>query len=235
MDSVKVDYGERGTILVKPVVGFDWYATGYCISYFDERWGLDINDDSMEVEGIDLLVKGLRSSPVAKGKIRFLLLSLKSLSLSFSQVMTPLREFCKLCNLMIDQLDHHDDEVILQQLIAPGSELRRLEYNGELHTNTLIPLLFQPSSLQELILEVDIQEIVFHHELLPHKNTNLKELTISPNLLRPLAALIVNITSLIHLKIYSALLDSDLPVLTNIVQSHRGTLEVLLIGGLLVM
>ena len=47
----------------------------------------------------------------------------------------------------------------------------------------------------------------------------------------PLAALIVNITSLIHLKIYSALLDSDLPVLTNIVQSHRGTLEVLLIGG----
>ena len=56
------------------------------------------------------------------------------------------------------------------------------------HTNTLIPHL--PSSLQELTLSVgDDQEI----ELLPHENTNLKKLTISGNLLHPLAALIVNI------------------------------------------
>ena len=61
--------------------------------------------------------------------------------------------------------------------------------------------------------------------LLPHGNTNLKKLTISRNLLHPLAALIVNITSLTYLEIYDPL-DSDLPVLTNIVQSHH-TLEVL--------
>ena len=41
MDSVKVDYSERDTINVGPVVGFDWYATGYCISHFDEKWGID--------------------------------------------------------------------------------------------------------------------------------------------------------------------------------------------------
>ena len=42
MDSMKVDYHERTTIYVRPVVGFDWYATGYCISHFDEKWGLYI-------------------------------------------------------------------------------------------------------------------------------------------------------------------------------------------------
>ena len=34
------------------------------------------------METIDLLVKGLRSSPIAKGRIRFLILSLQSLSFS---------------------------------------------------------------------------------------------------------------------------------------------------------
>ena len=57
MDSVKVDYSERDTINVRPVVGFDWYATGYCISHFDERWGLVLTNVSEE--DIDLLVKGL--------------------------------------------------------------------------------------------------------------------------------------------------------------------------------
>ena len=37
MDSVKVDYSERDTINIEPRVGFDWYATGYCISHFDEQ------------------------------------------------------------------------------------------------------------------------------------------------------------------------------------------------------
>ena len=79
MDSVKVDYSERNAMNVEPVVGFDWYATGYCISHFDERWGLLINDDKIGIEGINLLVKGLRSSPIAKKRIRYLYL----LSLSF--------------------------------------------------------------------------------------------------------------------------------------------------------
>ena len=230
MDSVKVDYSKRDTINVDPVVGFDWFATGYCISHFDERWGLVISDDIGE-EAIDLLVKGLRSSLFAKGRIRFLHFFL--LSLSISQVITPLIEFCELYSLSLNFNHHHydhDDEVILQQLIAPGSGLRRLEYRrGELHTNTLIPLLFQSSSLQELELEVGSEEVVLCHELLPHENTNLKKLTITSNLLQSLAALIVNITLLTYLEI-SYPLDSDLPVLTNIVQSHR-TLSRMLISA----
>ena len=223
MDSVKVDYSKRDTINVEPVVGFDWYATGYCISHFDEKWGLRIDDDKLRMEGIDLFIMGLMSFST-KGRIRYLTLSL--VSLPFARVITSLREFCELHHLIIiiDAFDH-DDEVILQQLIAPGSGLRRLEYSGVLHTNTLIPILFHPSSLQELRLEVDIPQKIYH-ELLPHENTNLKKLTIKPNLLHPLAALIVNITSLTYLRIRFPLDRSDLPVLTNIVQSYR-TLEVL--------
>ena len=90
MDSVEVDYSERDTVYVAPHVGFDWYTTGYCISHFDERWELDVDDsdDSME---IDLLVKGVRSSPVVKGMIWHLSLALQWLS--FSQIITQIREF----------------------------------------------------------------------------------------------------------------------------------------------
>ena len=224
MDSVKVDYSSsRDTLNVEPVVGFDWYATGYCISHFDERWGLYV-DDNMGMDDYVLLVKGLQSSAVVKGRIHYLHLSLKSLS--FSQVFTPLREFLNLhLVLNIDCDFNHDDEVALQQLIAPGSGLRRLKYI-DLHSNILrLAIFFQPSSLQELQLECESSVQIDCHEPLPHVNTNLKELTISRNLLHPLAALIVNITSLTYLKI-SVILDSDLPVLTNIVQSHH-TLEVL--------
>ena len=230
MDSVKVDYSKHDTIIVEPVVGFDWYVTGYCISHFDERWGLRIDDD-MGMEGVNLLVKGLRSSPISTKRIRFLYLILQSLF--FSQIITPLKEFCKLHHLTIfiyyDYFDH-DDVVALQQLIAPGSGLRRLEYHKfKLRTNTLIQLLFQPSSLQELKLDLGLQDIVLHDEPLPHENTNLKELIVSRNLLPPLAALIMNITSLTYLGISGFLRDIDLHVLTNIVQSHH-TLEVLHIG-----
>ena len=237
MDSVNVNYIKRtrGTIHVRPVVGFDLYATGYCISHFDERWGLSIGD-TMGMEGVNLLVKGLRSSPIAKKRIQSLFLMLNSLV--FSQVFAPLKEFCELDHLDIllsPQHDYydHDDEVILQQLIAPGSGLRRLKYHSfgtntsELHRNTLIPLLFQPSSLKELSLYLVEQDAVNYDELLPHENTNLKELTVSLHILRPLAALIMNITSLTYLGISGGVLHSyDLPILTNIVQSHH-TLDVL--------
>ena len=77
-------------------------------------------------------------------------------------------------------------------------------------------------------LELFPDDTILGTELLPHGNTNLKELSISRNLLHSLAALIVNITSLTYLMILDPL-DSTLPVLTNIVQSHR-TLEVLFIS-----
>ena len=98
--------------------------------------------------------------------------------------------------------------------------------------NTLIPLLL-PSSLQEMNLCIvnNDAKIVIPRELLPHKNTNLKKLTIHRNLLRPLAAFIENITSLTYLEITN-LLDCLLPALTNIVQSNNNTLEVLNIGAI---
>ena len=219
MDSVKVDYSERDTINVRPVVGFDWYATGYCISHFDERWGLVLTNVSEE--DIDLLVKGLRSSSIAKGRIWSL-----DITDSYFSVIVTLRDFSRLKKLeLLGVSIDHDDLVILQQLIAPGSELEYLLiYDSVLQiSSSLILTLFQPSSLQELALFTD--DTINETQLLPHGNTNLKKLTISRNLLHPLAALIMNITSLIYLKIRD-LLDSDLPVLTIIVQSHH-TLEVL--------
>ena len=226
MDSVKVDYSEHDTITVSPFVGFDWYATGYCISHFDERWGINVYDD-MGMDNYVLLETGLQSSAVVKGRIHCLHISVRSLS--FSQVIAPLREFLNLHLVLdIDCDFDHDDEVTLQQLIAPGSGLRRLEYI-DLHSNVLLAVFFQPSSLQELRLKYECDIQIDCHEALPHVNTNLKELNISRNLLHQLAALIVNITSLKYLRISRILRVSDLPVLTNIVQSHH-TLEVLHIG-----
>ena len=221
MDSVKVDYSENDTIDVEPVVGFDWYATGYCISHFDERWGLAM--ENVSEDDIDLLVKGLRSSSIAKGRVLSLNITGSSLSVNVT-----LRQFSRLEKLELFGVNiDRDDLVIFQQLIAPGSELESLFINGikSQISSLLIPIIFQSSSLQELALSTD--DTINETQLLPHGNTNLKKLTISCNLLHPLAALIVNITSLTYLEIGDPL-DSDLPVLTNIVQSHQ-TLEVLCI------
>ena len=66
--------------------------------------------------------------------------------------------------------------VILQQLIAPGSGLKylwvsvkKLSYTM---SSTLIPTLFQPSSVQKLELFPD--DTILGTELLPHGNTNLQ-------------------------------------------------------------
>ena len=145
---------------------------------------------------------------------------------SYFSVIITLRDFSRLTKLELLWVSIvHDDLVILQKLIAPGSELEYLLiYDSVLQiSSSLISTLFQPSSLQELALFTD--DTINETQLLPHGNTNLNKLTISRNLLHPLAALIVNITSLTYLKIRD-LLDSDLPVLTIIVQSHH-TLEVL--------
>ena len=228
MDSVKVDYSYHAydTIDVRPVVGFDWYATGYCISHFDERWGLVM--DNVSEENIDLLMKGLRSSHSSIAKGRILSLDITGSSLS---VISTLREFSRLRRLRLLRVNiDHDDLVILQQLIAPGSELEFLcidNINSQI-SSLLISTLFQPSSLQEL--DLFTYETINETQLLPHGNTNLKKLGIYGNSLYPLAALIMNITSLTYLGI-SYLRDSDLPVLTNIVQSHH-TLEVLDIGAI---
>ena len=235
MDSVKVYFGERDTIIDLSMnnyslVGFDWYAIGYCISHFGERWDLSLF--FVSEEDVDLLVKGLRSSSIAKGRI--LSLHIHGMHISGSSF-SALREFSRLKKFeLITDGGGHGDMVILQQLIAPGSELKRLRLviysikSLALNRNIILTL-FEPSSLQELTLLTD-DTINDSTLLLPHGNTNLKKLYISRNLLRPLAALIVNVTSLTYLE-FSHLLDSDLPVLTNIVQSHH-TLEELAIYGI---
>ena len=214
---------EHGKIFVEPKVDFDWYATGFCISHFDKRWELEISGINVRQEGINLLVEGLRSTPIAEGRIK--LLSIESLSIS--QVITSLREFCRLDSLRLFNViyDRDNDKVILQHL-APGSGLLKLEYY---YSRTLIdlPLFFQQSSLQELTL-FNISCVMKASEPFPSRNANLKNLTISNDFLDPLAAFILNIISLTFMKIISPL-DSGLPVLASIVQSHR-TLRVLHIG-----
>ena len=186
----------------------------------------------MVTEAIDCLLKGLKASQLAKGKIRLLQYFSNS---SFSKVFFQLREFCQLEQVLID-FPHDcklgDGAILPQQLIAPGSGLRRLDYviKGKLyiHESTLVSNFFQTSSLQELTLCIGEQAI--DSRLLPYENTNLKELTISGNLLHPLAALIKNTTSLTCLKIKYPL-STSIRILTNIVQSHR-TLRILQVGAI---
>ena len=205
-------------LLIEPVVGFDWYVTGYCISHFDVRWGLciELNLDAAET---DLFLKGLGSSP--NGRIQSLWLTERS----FSQIFSQLGRFCQLINLHLWGVNIFDscDVNILQQLIAPGSELRYIfSFDCEFSLDTL-QTLFDQSSLEELIINNDTMHFAF---LFPHKlkNTNLKRLTITGDLIQPLAAVLPNITSLTYLRVNWPVFDSDVLVLIDLVQSHT-TLE----------
>ena len=230
IDCVKVNYNECNTIRVEPELGFDWYATGYCISHFEERWELAIlKRYNLKVElGIGLLLKGLLSLSNAKGKIHSLYVG----SLSLSQTISPLKTFCQLHSLQLYSVDIPQNDVeILQQLIEPSSGLKCLEYNHIDPTCpiTFIPLLFHPSSLQELTLHILHDK--FRTELFPKSNANHKKLIISRNLFPLLSELIPNFTSLSYLEIFFPL-NSDLPILSKIVQSHQ-TLKVLFVDGVI--
>ena len=225
---------EFDSIDVEPVVGFDWYATGYCISHFNRGWDLTVFANFLNGDTIDLFLKGLRLSPEPKGKIR----SLCS-SAALSQIVPPLRDFYQLYRLHLHyvNIDQDDEDVLRQLILAPESELSLLVYyvnQTTMYTDTLIPLLFQQSSLQELLLTDKGEEPSHIPEdikikNLPHSNTNLQSLTITgTGFLRPLAALIPNISSLTILAV-SYQLYSDLPIITNIVRNHR-TLELLCVG-----
>ena len=100
-------------------------------------------------------------------------------------------------------------EVILCQLIEHQSRLRRVDcfiFGGFKYTGTgsFIPLLLGLSSLEELMLQSFQSNL--NTELLPHSNTNLKKLTISSELIQPLAlaTLLPNITSLTYLEIFGS-------------------------------
>ena len=169
---------------LEPVVGFDWYVTGYCIGHFIVECGL--STEHATDENIDLLVKGLRSSSTANGKIQELHIH------SSCKILTHLKEFCQLytlclCDVSID----NDDEVILFQLLKHQSRLRKVDCRVSItcklkHTETgsFIPLLLGLSSLEELTLRSF--KININTELLPHSNTNIKKLVISSDLIQPL-------------------------------------------------
>ena len=222
MQDVKMGCSSDDLIHVEPVVGYDWYVTGYCINHFDLKWGLRIHE-VIEENNIDLLVQGIRSSPVTIGIIQEMKISCTiPTSLSISQIFDKLKEFCQLQSLRlgISSNPTEDDALVMRQLIEPGSSLKSLKFWG---SPNLIPILLAQSSLEELTIDSRYCE---KPGLLPQKNTNLKKLAITRNLLVSLAGVLPNCTSLTCLRINGSVYKDDLPVLTELIQTHP-TLEVL--------
>ena len=98
MQGLKVDKElENEYIVIEPEVGIDWFAMGYCISHFNEKWGLRIYATNLRKENIDLLKKGLdEDSPqkMAPGaSLKYLYISNSNL---LAQVFTSLHELCHL-------------------------------------------------------------------------------------------------------------------------------------------
>ena len=229
MHDLKVEYSEKNAfIVVEPEVGIDWYAMGYCISHFDERWSLHAT--SLGKENIDLLEKGLKSPPTSvAGRLKYLHISKSEVPVS--AVIASLGEFCQLecLELLYIKIDKRDEEA-LKKLTAATSGLKSLTYrtgNDYTHTSSLIPVLLDNSSLKELVVRTG-SVVNMDTELLPHSNTNLKKLTISCELVQPLAALLSN-SSLTHLVVESQVYDSDLLLFKCLVESSSA-LQVLELG-----
>ena len=222
VQTMKVNYAELDVMEFSGVVAFDWYITGYCISHFDVKWEISI---SYATEGcIDLLVKGLRSSPTTKGKIYAL-----TLSSEFSEIFTQLREFCQLHTLILHcDVDDSHKEILHQLMIPQGSELERIVVNRKC-TASIMALLLSQSSLEELAITTTFFDInQLRNELLPilpQRNSTLKKLAISGEVIELLATLLPNIVSMTHLEIIGQVTDASMPVLINTVKSVH-TLEV---------
>ena len=225
MQELKVE--ECKKIFVLPEVGIDWYTIGHCISHFDVKWGLHAT--SLRKENIDLLEKGLNVKSPPTNRLKYLRI-VKS-EVSVSQVITSLGESCQLeCLELLYVKIEKEDEEALKKLIAPRSGLTNLTYrtvNEYTYTRSLIPMLFGHSSLEELVVRIG-SEANMDNNHLPHTNTNLKKLTISCELVKPLAALLPN-TSLTHLVVDRRIYDRDLPILKHLIES-LSTLQVLELG-----
>ena len=237
--SIMPNLGEKESeksafIVVEPEVGIDWYAMGYCISHFDERWGLHAT--SLRKENIDLLEKGVKSPPAntspptMSGGLKYL--HINKSEVSVSAVITSLGKSCQLEHLELHyvKIDEKDEEALRKLIASKESGQERLTYqtaNEYTHTRSLIPMLLDDSSLVELVVRTG-SVVNMDTELLPHSNTNLKKLTISCELVQPLAPLLPN-TSLTHLVIDTLVHDSDLPFLTTLIEFHS-TLQVLELG-----
>ena len=218
---------ENAYIVVEPKIGIDWYAMGHCISHFDERWGLHVT--SLREENVNLLVQGLPPSSNVQGRIQYLHISKSDLPIY--QVLASFRKALQLRSLELQYVNVNEEDVaVLRQLVAPETGLKSLSVrtvNDYTHTSSFIPMLLDDSSVEELLVRTGSKANV-DTELLPRKNKTLKKLTISCELVQPLAALLSN-TSLAHLVVSSLVYDSDLPIFTSLIQSHS-TLQVLELG-----
>ena len=233
MPDLKVEYSEENAfIIVLPEVHIDWYAMGYCIRHIDGRWGL--RTTSLVQGNIDLLEKGLKSPPLTdkvQGRLQYLHICKPDVPIS--AITTSLGEFCQLkcLELLYVSVDENDEKVI-KQMIMTGAKggLKSLTYrtiNECTNTSSFIPMLLDDSSLEELLVRTG-SKVSMDTELLPRTNTHLKKLTISCELVQPLAALLPN-TSLTHLVVDTLVYDSDLPILKSLVTSHS-KLQVLELG-----
>ena len=228
MHDLNVEYSEKNAfIVVEPEVGIDWYAMGYCISHFDEQWGLYAT--GLRKENIDILEKGLKShnSTSVSRKLKYLHISKSEVSVS--TVIASLGEFCQLecLELLYVNVDE-EDEKVLKQMIAAKSGPKSLTYQTVYtHTSSLIPMLLDDSSLEELTVRTG-SVVNMDTKLLPRSNTKLRKLTISCELVQPLAVLLPN-TSLTHLVIDRQVYDSDLSILKCLIESHS-KLQVLKLG-----
>ena len=233
-------------IVVLPEVGIDWYAMGYCISHFDKKWGLHAT--GLRKENIELLQKGLNSLPSTEDpsieslnslpptdqkqdRLTLSYLYINKTEVSVCQVITSLGEFCRLKSLELFYVNiDEEDKEALKQLIGAKGVLKSLTYrtvNEYTHTKSLIPMLLDDSSLEELLVRTG-SEVNMDTGLLPCSNSNLTKLTISCELVTPLKALLRK-TSLTDLVVDTLVYDSDLPFLTSLIKSHS-TLEVLELG-----
>ena len=230
MPNLKEKYSEKNAfIVVEPEVGIDWYAMGYCISHFDERWGLYAT--SLRKENIDLLEEGLKSPNLTRvsGGLKYLCINKSEVSVS--AVFTSLGEFCHLECLELFHVNiNEEDKEALKQLIGAEVGLKCLTYrtvNEYTHTSSFIPMLLGNSSLKQLVVRTG-SEVNMDTRLLPCSNTNLMKLTISCELVKPLETLLPN-TSLTDLVVDTLVYDSDLLFLTSLVESHS-TLKVIELG-----
>ena len=233
MPDLKVEYSEENAFIIAiPEVHIDWYAMGYCIRHIDGRWGLHAT--GLIQGNIDLLEKGLMSPPLTdkvQGRLRYLHICKPGVSIS--AITTSLGEFYQLkCLELIYVSVNENDEKVIKQMIMIGAKggLKSLTYrtvNEYTHTSSFIPMLLDDSSLEELVVRTG-SKVNMDTKLLPHTNTNLKKLTISCELVQPLAALLPN-ASLTYLVVDTLVYDSDLPILKSLVAS-LSTLQVLELG-----
>ena len=131
MQVLKVPYSDENPfIVVEPKVGIDWYVMGYCISHFDESWGLCIQATSLRKENVELLKKGLyeKSQNSAPGRLKYLYMSESDLPVSL--VLTCLEKFCQLQRLDICVKDNVgvEDDVKVEDGVNVDEEKKMYVY-----------------------------------------------------------------------------------------------------------